>query len=177
MKSLVEGTVNADTLTVYSLSCCFHYPHALLQLVVVFFSRLANIRPLKHHCSIITDSFPKNHPRTHPIIVAAVIMTFIISLFYDPSRVKRARYKRGPFWWRWFKDQYIYDYCCVYLYGWLTKRFWVVGSKIADPNIRVRPEHALDKSLWPLMAGPQYKFFVVMFFLMCVCTLIKNMKR
>eukprot|EP00985_Skeletonema_marinoi_P021926 scaffold13693_cov114-Skeletonema_marinoi.AAC.4 len=72
-------------------------------------------------------------------------MTFIISLFYDPSRVKRARYKRGPFWWRWFKDQYIYDYCCVYLYGWLTKRFWVVGSKIADPNIRVRPEHALDK--------------------------------
>ena len=104
-------------------------------------------------------------------------MTFIISLFYDPHRVSRARFKRGPFYWARFKDSYLYDYFCVYVFGWLSRRFWIVGGKIADPNIRARPENCWDKGLWPLMNGPQHKFFSIMFFFLCVSMLYKNMRR
>lgn len=104
-------------------------------------------------------------------------MTFIISLFYDPSRVKRAQWRRGPPWWAWFKDTYLYDYGCVYVYGWLSRRFWIVGAKIRDPNVRICPEHAIDKGFWPLMASPQYQVFSVVFFIMSFSMFIKNMRR
>eukprot|EP00986_Skeletonema_menzelii_P012902 scaffold7298_cov150-Skeletonema_menzelii.AAC.2 len=125
---------------------------------IVFFQLLGQ--------EIFAERLPKNRS-----------MTFIISLFYDPNRVSRARFKRGPFYWARFKDSYLCDYCYVYVYAWLCRRFWVVGGKIADPNIRARPENAWEKGLWPLMNGPQHKFLSVFFFFMCAAMFYKNMRR
>jgi hypothetical protein len=104
-------------------------------------------------------------------------MTFILDLFYDPTRISRHQYKKGPYLWRRFKDTYLYDYCCVYVYGWLGRHFWVIGGKIADPTSSIRPENDWDKALWPLMACPQYKYFSLLLFFMSGAMLIKNMKR
>ena len=104
-------------------------------------------------------------------------MTFILDLFYDPSRNKRKSYKKGPAPWVWFKGTYLHDYCCVFVYGFLGHHFWVMGAKIADPTIRIRPDNAWDKGLWPLMACPQYKLFSFIFFFISASMLYKNMKR
>ena len=52
-----------------------------------------------------------------------------------------------------------------------------MGGKIVNTNVRICPDNALDKALWPLLAGGNHKFFSFIFGFFFVAQVVKNMSR